>query len=180
MAYTSPNFNEVLKDGDFFIRRYDGFFTIATPYASWDGGESFGKLFQFISGYNDRQQTISMTVPVINDVKENSKTMEFFLPSNHPIPNPIHPQLHIKTYPSSTYAVVRFRGYVNEKTVLTHYTRLRSWVENHHFEIIGTFKVARYQGPYVPFFLRMNEVWLPIKNDTFGNGHTSQTDDLES
>jgi predicted transcriptional regulator YdeE len=166
--YESPIHQVISKAGPFSIRQYQPFKTVSASRSHIKGYGSFNDLFGYISGHNKEKTSMKMTVPVINDVETSGMTMEFVIPKLHQdhTPLPQSPLLNIKEYPSSLFAVYRFRGNVTEEMIKTYQTLLTDWIITKGYTPQGALKIARYNPPFTPGFLKRNELWLSIKPST--------------
>merc|ERR1711884_961327 len=115
------------------IQKYEDFESRTYPAASWactegvltsssDSDEMFHKLFRYISGENAGQQTIEMTVPVMNRMVETqagevTKRMCFYLPNEFPQspPQPSDEAVSIETIGYDEVLVQTFGGYVHKE-----------------------------------------------------------------
>ena len=160
--YESPEFKLIKKVGNLECREYQEFFTVAIHEPSLQGYSGFGYLFNYISGNNRQGVKMKMTVPVINDLDETEKSMEFVIPKIHTqdIPQPLYQQMKIKHYPSQTVIVYTFSGYILKEKMETIAEKMKTFANQEHLIPVGELKVARYNGPYTLPFLRHNEIWL--------------------
>jgi hypothetical protein len=60
---------------------------------------------------------------------------------------------------------VRFSGRWTDANMKDREAALRAWANEQHLTIVGQAEVNRYDPPFKPWFLRRNEVWLPIAAD---------------
>lgn len=167
--YESPAFKLVKKSGNLECREYQEFFTVSIHEPSLQGYSGFGYLFNYISGNNRQGVKMKMTVPVINDLDEKEKSMEFVIPKMHTqdIPQPLYQQMKIKHYPSQMVIVYTFSGYIPKEKMEDITEKMKVFATHEHLITTGELKVARYNGPYTLPFLRHNEIWLnasPIGN----------------
>jgi len=56
----------------------------------------------------------------------------------------------------------RYSGTWSEKGYRNHRDKLDAWVKKNDFRVIGEPVWARYNPPFMPWFLRRNEVLVPI------------------
>jgi hypothetical protein len=63
-------------------------------------------------------------------------------------------------------AAVRYSGVWSEKRYLRYKQELASWIEKKGFRIIGEPVWARYNSPFTPWFLRRNEILIPVSTVT--------------
>jgi hypothetical protein len=71
--------------------------------------------------------------------------------------------------PERTMAAIRYSGFSTDKNYLKHADQLIAWVAKKGFNAVGDPVWARYDAPYMPWFLRRNEILIaietPINND---------------
>lgn len=163
--YESPHYEVVTKEQTFELRRYDAFSTSMVHEANVRGYSGFGVLFRYISGDNDKAQPISMTIPVFSEQSDNP-TMEFVIPKDVAaagIPLPNNNLVSIKHYPSQLFAVISFRGKATKEKLPTLTNELEAWIASQSYQTTGPVRLAQYDGPYMPTFMRTNEVLIPVE-----------------
>ena len=90
MAYEEANY-QVVKTNEFYeIRKYSDRLAVETSTSDQNSG--FRKLFNYISGDNQKNEEIKMTTPVTEMERKGNMTMQFYLPlkyseNNVPIPS---------------------------------------------------------------------------------------------
>jgi len=62
-------------------------------------------------------------------------------------------------------AALRYSGFWTERSYLRHKLKLESWVRNRGLRIAGDPVWARYNPPFAPWFLRRNEILVPVDGD---------------
>ena len=163
--YESPNYQIILNEIPFEIRKYEPFNTTSVTENNLKGYSGFGLLFSYISGNNQSSQKMSMTVPVINTFEKEELTMEFVVPSNFkdniPLPNNQH--LRTKHYPAHFSAVITFSGLTTKKRVQKFQTRLKEWIKSKGYKQTSPYRLARFNPPFSLPFLRRNEVFVDIE-----------------
>jgi effector-binding domain-containing protein len=166
MGYESPAYRVTLKDRAFECRLYEPFATAKVLESNLKGYSGFGYLFSYISGDNQEQQKMNMTVPVINDYEQEGMTMEFVVPKEfiNRVPTPNQPEVKIKHYPSQLVAVYSFSGLTSLQHWQDAEQKLRSWLEKNNLKAKGQARFARYNSPYALPFMRHNEVQLVIND----------------
>ena len=95
--------------------------------AKVSSGGGFMKLFQYISGKNDKNEKMAMTTPVHMTNENNKSTMEFVLPSKYSLDNIATPNdKNIKIYNSKPiyYAAITYSGYSNSEKVKKNHSTL--------------------------------------------------------
>jgi effector-binding domain-containing protein len=163
--YESPQYEVLTTQGSFELRLYDAFSTSMVHEANLRGYSGFGVLFRYISGDNQASQPISMTIPVFSEQSDNP-TMEFVIPKAVEaagIPAPNNNEVVIKHYPKQLVAVVSFRGKATKEKLPSLTNELKTWITSQSLVASGPVRLAQYDGPYMPTFLRTNEVLIPVE-----------------
>lgn len=163
---------EIIKDeGEFEIRLYDKIIVASVENFS---GSSFRVLFQYINGANTKNAEINMTSPVITSEKiamtspviNESESMSFVLPSKYSmdnVPQPTDERVLIREIPERYVATIRFRGLAWKDQVKNQTERLLKWVQEKNIVSRSNPFLMQYNPPYVPGFLRRNEVGVEIE-----------------
>jgi len=145
------------------------------------GSRAFRKLFNYISGDNEARDKIAMTSPVSQE-KRSEKiamtspveqrpsgdgwTVSFMMPSSYTmetIPLPTNPDVTIREIPAYRAAAIRFSGRWTEKNYFEHLAQLQAWISDSGYEAEGEPIWARYDPPFKPWFMRRNEILIPIR-----------------
>jgi hypothetical protein len=61
---------------------------------------------------------------------------------------------------------VRYSGFWSEKRYLQYKKKLEEWVHEEGLTIVGDPIWARYNPPFIPWFLRRNEILIPVDANT--------------
>jgi effector-binding domain-containing protein len=142
--------------------------------------EGFRRLFRYISGDNRSKADIEMTAPVTASRSEkiemtapvtSTKTVDgyliaFVMPEQLSItttPIPSDSSIHIREIPARRVAVVRFSGRWTATSMEEHGQELMEWLSKNGLKPAGTPVVARYDPPFMPWFLRRNEIQIEIE-----------------
>jgi effector-binding domain-containing protein len=166
----TAKYDMIKKDGVFEIRKYHKMI-LAKVEKTQDTG--FNTLFQYISGANKSKTKIKMTSPVITSEKitmtspvfSSSKTMSFVIPYEYTLetlPDPSNPKISIVEIPKHYMATIRFRGFAWKKEVEKKTKALLDWLSSENIQIKGEVVLMQYNPPYVPGFLRKNEMGVEI------------------
>jgi hypothetical protein len=134
----------------------------------------FNLLFAYISGSNKPREKIPMTSPVITSQKipmtapvvSNATSMSFVMPAGttrEETPDPLDSRVRIVTLPERDVAVIRFTGYASPQEVDAVTLRLQDGLKTAGIETVGQPFLMRYDTPWMPGFLRRNEVGIEIK-----------------
>jgi hypothetical protein len=173
------------------VKRFPGFEVRSYPphlvavvevVGSFDdaGSQGFGVLVGFISGRNSAQGTIAMTAPVVQTSTKVAMTapvlqepgmgsgrhlVSFVMPAEYSLdtlPTPTDPRIAIHEVAAQLAAVMTFTGRWTENLYQVHLAELRKAVVEAGLEISGPPRFARFDPPWKPWFLRRNEVVLPV------------------
>ncbi len=175
-------------DGDFELRRYPAHVVAETTVDSgFDeaGNRAFRSLFGYISGDNVRQESISMTSPVVQSATAASSSQRiamtapvtqefrgdqfvvaFVLPATfteQTAPMPSRADVRLRTVPARLSAVLRFTGRSIQSSYESHRTTLLASVASAGMTTVGGARFARFDPPYTPWFLRHNEVAIDVE-----------------
>ena len=190
MAIEEAKYTTVLKERSFEVRQYAPHIvaeTVVDGDLESAGSQAFGPLFQYISGNNGSSDKVAMTAPVgmraanekINMTAPVAQQQDggrwavsFMMPSAYSLatlPVPTDPRVALRKMPERTMAAIRYSGFWSEKNYLKHADKLNAWVVKKGFNAVGDPVWARYDAPYMPWFLRRNEILvtieMPINND---------------
>jgi hypothetical protein len=191
MAIEEPDFRTIERDGDYELREYAPYLLAETRVeASFmeSSNVAFGRLFRYISGANTAQRKIAMTAPVEQapaagrggekiamtaPVEQSpadaagSYVVGFVVPSQYTretVPQPTDPRVSIREVPARRVAVWRYSGRWTEENFREHEAKLRATLQQRRIAIApgAAATIARYDAPFMPWFLRRNEVHLEV------------------
>lgn len=172
--YEQPSYKVILEQDKFSIRDYSEVIVVETEVVASRRdatSEAFRKLFRYISGNNEANLEISMTSPVAQtltnqdgEIGENW-AVRFFLPrslSEENIPKPSETGVAVVKLKSQKYGSVSFKGTQNDKKVSENLAKLEAFIAENDYEVSGPPVYAFYDPPFIPWFLRDNEILLPV------------------
>tara|TARA_B100000927_G_scaffold46917_1_gene34133 strand:+ start:785 stop:1300 length:516 start_codon:yes stop_codon:yes gene_type:complete len=164
MAYEESSYQVIKKFENFEIRSYQERYVIQVRYNNDDGG--FQRLFNYISGKNQKSEKIEMTTPVTQYASGNQKIMQFYLPGrfdqkNAPIP--LNKSVEVASIKAGYFAVIRYSGFASDKNFLKHASVLKKSLEKEKIEFIEPPIKATYNGPFTLPNLRRNEAMYLVK-----------------
>lgn len=189
MAIEEPNFRVLDRDGAFALREYAPYLVAETRVQSGfetAGNAAFQRLFRYISGNNVTQQKIAMTAPVTQSRNEargekiamtapvtqvaagEGYRVAFVLPASYTLetaPTPLDRTIEIRAVPAQLVASWRYSGRWSESNYREAESRLREQIAERDLEAVGDPILARYNPPFMPPFLRRNEVLIPVRRD---------------
>ena len=163
MAYEEANYKVVKKNNIYEIRKYSDRLVIETSISN--EGSSFRKLFNYISGNNDKNEEIKMTTPVTQMEKKGNMTMQFYLPSkfnkeNTPVPS--NSDVKILNIKGGYYAAIIYSGRTSDKNFIKHKSILENELKKDDMSILSPPIKATYNGPFTLPMNRRNEVMFEI------------------
>lgn len=164
--YESPSYEVVQQEGEFELRRYESFYIVVYENdLDPEIQNGFGTLFAYIGSNNLENKKISMTVPVIEDVRREKKKMAFVVPRafGENIPKPKSSNLKVETFEEGFYAVITYSGRATKSLENRKSEQLHRWVEEMGWTVVSNDKLAYYNAPFVPGFLRRNEVMVRVE-----------------
>ena len=162
MAYEEANYEVVKENKEYEIRKYSDRLVIETNSIE---GNGFRKLFNYISGNNEESQEIKMTVPVTQEIKNGSMTMQFYLPLKFNIdnaPKPSNSDIKILNIEGGYYAVIKYSGRSSDKNFLKNKNILEKQLKQDNITIISPPIRASYNSPFTLPMLKRNEVMYRI------------------
>ena len=187
MAIEEAKYKVLEKDKKFEIRDYSPHI-LAEIIVEGDleeaGNKAFNRLFRYISGDNRSRKKVAMTAPVSQQpVGEKIKmtapvgqrrvqekwAVSFILPASYTLktlPEPEDPNITLRQVPARRMAAVRYSGFWSEKRYLRYKLELESWIHHRNLTIVGDPIWARYNPPFTPWFLRRNEILIPVNTGT--------------
>lgn len=185
MAIEKAKYTVIGKEDDFEIRQYDSQI-VAETYVEGDledvGNVGFRRLYGYISGDNQKKQSISMTAPVGQEAgsekiamtapvgqerKDTRWRITFLMPAEYSmetLPEPTDPRVRLAENQGRLMAAIRYSGTWSEEGFEENKALLEDYIEKRGLTIAGEPVWARYDPPFMPWFLRRNEVLIPIKN----------------
>ena len=184
MGIEKPQYAVLEKQGQFEIRQYQPYLVAETEVdADFKnaGNMAFRRLFDYISGNNKTKESISMTAPVnqsassekiymtapVNQQQSGEKfVVSFVIPSKYSmdtVPEPLDPAVVIKEVPAHKTAVIRYSGSWSQKRYEEKKALLEEFIKQK--ELVRTAEpiFARYNPPFELWFLRRNEVIIPVE-----------------
>ena len=78
------------------------------------------------------------------------------------IPLPVDTSIVLREIPAHRAAAIRYSGTWSEEKYRKHLDLLQNWIEQNSLEPTGQPLWARYNAPFVPWFMRRNEILIPI------------------
>jgi len=183
MAIEEAKYDVLEREGDFEVRQYQPHI-VAETLIEGDfqevGNEGFRRLFAYISGDNRKKQTIPMTAPVsqeatsekipmtapVNQEKVGEKwRITFMMPFQYTVetlPEPLDQRVKLIKVPGILMAALSYSGTWSRGRYEEKESRLKELIRQRGLKIVGEPVFARYNPPFMPWFLRRNEVLIPV------------------
>jgi len=162
MAYEEANYEVVKENQKYEIRKYSDRLVIETNSIK---GNGFRKLFNYISGNNEKNQEIKMTVPVTQEIKNGNMTMQFYLPSKFNkdnAPKPSNSEIKVLTIEGGYYAAIKYSGRSSDKNFLKNKDILEKELKQDNIIILSPPIRASYNSPFTLPMLKRNEVMYKV------------------
>ena len=190
MATEEPKHRVLEKRDGFELRLYEPQ-VVAETFADGEfgggGNEGFRRIAGYIFGGNDGGRKIAMTAPVAQERRSGGRdgmkiamtapvaqqktgegwTVAFIMPSEHTmatLPGPNDPRVTLHEVPARRVAAVTFSGTWGVERFDTIARELLKNLNAAGFVPSGPPVYARYNPPWTPWFLRKNEVLVPLRD----------------
>ena len=183
-AVEEPAYTVVQKLGESVeIRRYAAYVVaevlIAGPVDE-AGNQAFPILAGYIFGKNKGERKFAMTAPVTQtsapakfamtapvtqSAAEGGTLVSFVLPKDVTLttaPEPTDERVKLREVAGHTLAAIRYSGFWSQANDAEHLGQLTAALQAAKLTWAGEPVVARFNGPWTPWFLRRNELWLKL------------------
>jgi SOUL heme-binding protein len=182
MAVERPSYRVELESKPFEVRDYPA--SIVAVVAV-DGSRSeavnagFRILAAYIFGANQRSdkiamtapvtqrpgETIAMTAPVQQSAVAGRWEVRFTMPAAYTLeslPRPRDERIRLQPVPAHRMAVVSFSGFWSDANLTSHESSLADFIRARHLTPVAPAVFAYYDPPWIPWFLRTNEVQIEV------------------
>lgn len=183
-AIEEPKFTVTLKTEVFEVRSYEPYavaeVVVPGPEAE-AGSQGFALLGAYIFGKNKGERKLDMTAPVTqkpapiklemtapvtqSPAAAGGYLVQFVMPLGSTLaslPEPVDPRVTLKNVAPQQMAVIRYSGTWSQANYDEQLSRLRMAVAQAGMQTKGEPVFSRYDPPFMPWFLRRNEIWLPV------------------
>jgi len=148
------------------------------------GNRAFMPLAGYIGGRNRFRAKVAMTAPVIQEPAGSTRiamtapvvqqasprtgqyVVSFVMPARYTertLPEPTDPRISVRVVPEQHAAAVRYSGRWSRGAYQARERRLLAAVRQAGFAPVAPARFARYNPPWTPWFLRRNEVVVPVR-----------------
>lgn len=167
-GYETVAYQATVKEARFEIREYPTLELVSTPMAqdSENEGQSFRRLFGYISGENVASQKIAMTTPVFMQEGEVVDQMSFVVPESvveKGTPQGTKPSVEVTMLEGGRYAAYRLKGGRTDAKIDAAKKALTEWLNGRDLAVAGPFIVAGFDPPFIPGMLQRNEVMVRVQ-----------------
>jgi len=183
VAVEEVKYRVLESSGDFELRQYESSLGAETTVEGdfhEVGNEGFRRLFDYISGKNRKKQSIPMTAPVSQEASSEKIPMTapvnqekvggawritFLMPSAftmETLPEPLDSRVKLVKIPGRLMAALSYSGTWSRERYEEKEKRLKELIRQRGLKIEGEPVFARYNPPFMPWFLRRNEVLIPV------------------
>lgn len=183
-SFERAKYTVLREQGCFEIRQYAPQIVAETVVeACFDeaGNVAFRRLYGYISGKNRTKTSIAMTAPVeqtassekiamtapVEQVRSgDAYAVRFLMPAKYTLqtlPEPLDPSVRLREIPGQRMAAVRYSGTWSRKRYEQKRAALEEFIGEQGLTVTGDDIFARYDPPFQLWFLRRNEVLIPVK-----------------
>ncbi|MFM9879230.1 MAG: SOUL family heme-binding protein [Burkholderiaceae bacterium] len=183
-AVEEPPYTVVRKLEGVEVREYPPF-TVAEVVVNGPATEAGSLAFPILAGYifgkNKGERKLAMTAPVTQAAVPVKLEMtapvtqtpaagggflvQFVLPRGVTVataPEPLDARVMLREVPVSRVAVIQYSGFWSEENYTEHLAKLQSAMKTASIAPAGEPVLSRYNGPMTPWFMRRNEIWIPV------------------
>ena len=110
-------------------------------------------------------ERVAMTAPVLQELRDGRYIVAFVLPATLTVetaPEPTDPSVRLRAVDEQLAAALRFSGRWSKTSFDRHLAALEREVRAAWLTPVGPAVFARFNPPFVPWFLRRNEVVVPV------------------
>jgi hypothetical protein len=168
------------------IRRYGAYVVaevVVPGPAEKAGSQAFPILSGYIFGKNQGARKLEMTAPVTQAAAPVKMEMtapvtqvaasegfvvQFVLPKTVTLdtaPVPDDARVRLREVPAARVAVIRYSGFWTDANYERHRAKLEAALTAASLTASGPPVYSRYNPPFMPWFLRRNEIWMPLPID---------------
>lgn len=109
---------------------------------------------------------LEMTAPVTQTLTTEGYIVQFVLPRGvalNTAPEPIDSRVRLREVPARRVAVIRYSGRWTQSNFDEHLAQLQAALRGADLRWRGEPTLSRYNPPFMPWFLRRNEIWLELE-----------------
>ena len=185
-ATEEPDYKVVQKLEEIEVREYAAY-TVAEIVVSGTAAEAGNLAFPVLAGYifgknkGERKFAMTapvtqvavpvkleMTAPVTQTVAPGGFLVQFVLPkgvTQASAPEPMDTRVTLRDIAPARVAVIRYSGFWSEANYQQHLEELQAGLRTAGLSWRGEAFYSRYDPPFMPWFLRRNEIWLHLASN---------------
>jgi len=185
-ATEEPEYQVVRQLPDIEVRQYATYAAaqvVVPGPAEEAGNQAFPILAGYIFGKNKGERKLAMTAPVTQaaapvklemtapvtqSVAPGGFVVQFVLPKGITVanaPEPLDTRIQLLEVVPAKVAVIRYSGFWSESNYDQHFAKLKAAMRDADLMWTGDPVYARYDAPFMPWFLRRNEIRLHLSQD---------------
>lgn len=184
-ATQEPDFKIIRElEPDIELREYAAYLVAEVEVpgpASEAGSQAFPILAGYIFGKNKGERKFAMTAPVTTQAAAPVKLemtapvtqtavadgflVQFVLPKDVTLataPEPLDARIRLRVVAPSRVAVIRYSGLWSQSNDSNHLAKLQAALRAADLVPTAPAVYSRYNAPFTPWFMRRNEIWLPL------------------
>jgi len=183
-AIEEPDHQVIRSLGNVELRQYAPYVVaevVLNSTAEEAGNQAFPILAGYIFGKNKGEKKFAMTAPVTQTAAPVRMDMtapvtqsavaggmlvQFVLPKDVTLasaPEPLDPRVQLRLVPAGQWAAIRYSGTWSQSNYDEQLALLKAALDAAGVATQGEPVLARYNGPFTPWFLRRNEIWLALR-----------------
>jgi hypothetical protein len=182
-ATEEPEYRVVRQLAEVEVRQYAAY-AVAEVVVPGPAAEAGNQAFPILSGYifgknkGERRFAMTapvtqapvpvklkMTAPVTQTVSPGGFEVQFVLPNGvtaASAPEPMDARVQLRDVLPTRFAVIRYSGFWSESNYAEHLTKLQAALRTADLAWEGEAVYSRYDAPFIPRFMRRNEIWLRL------------------
>jgi len=182
-ATAEPEYQVVRELANIELRQYAAYavaeVVVAGP-AGAAGSQAFPILAGYIFGKNKGERKfamtapvtqaaapvkLEMTAPVTQSAVAGGFVVQFVLPKGvtaASAPEPLDPRVQLRDVMPRQVAVIRYSGFWSASNDNDHLAKLQAALRAAALVWVGEPVTSRYDPPFMPWFMRRNEIWLNL------------------
>lgn len=178
MSLEEPEFDVLSRKTGYQVRQYPAYLVAEVDVKGTlrsTGNQAFQMLAGYIFGNNEAEQKMAMTAPVtstkvvdeVNPQATDACTYAFVMErafTMETLPSPDDPRVTLREMKPRTMAVRSYSGRWTEQRWQDQTETLLDALRADGLEPVGRPIFARYDPPFMPWFLRRNEVMVEIED----------------
>lgn len=170
VALEEPEYEVLLSKGDIEFRHYEPYIVAEVTVAAKSADRTaFRILAGYIFGDNEGNTKMQMTAPVesrdAGSGSQDSQDFSFVMEKAYTIdtlPTPDDERIRLREKSPRFVAVRQFSGRWTDSNIKKHEQQLLDDLRSLSVDVIGPPELARYNSPFMPWFLRRNEIVVPV------------------